>query len=75
MKMSQLNSCIDTLNKQYFFVKIGEQEGKTGPVWGWYQWEDVRKECRRVNRVKILCSHVCKWKNETSGNYFRNGEG
>jgi hypothetical protein len=21
------------------FFKNGRQEGKTGPVWGWYQWE------------------------------------
>jgi hypothetical protein len=27
--------------------------------------EDVRKVCRRVNKVQILCIHVCKWKNET----------
>jgi hypothetical protein len=34
---------------------------------GWYQWEveDIRKGCRRVNMVEILCTHVCKWKNET----------
>jgi hypothetical protein len=24
--------------------------------------EDVEKECRRVNIVQILCTHVCKWK-------------
>jgi hypothetical protein len=23
------------------------------------------KVCRRVNMVQILCTHVCKWKNET----------
>jgi hypothetical protein len=27
--------------------------------------EDAGKGCRRVNMVQILCTHVCKWKNET----------
>jgi hypothetical protein len=41
------------------FFKNGEQEGKTGPVWGWYQWEgeNVGKGCRRVNMVEIVCTH------------------
>jgi hypothetical protein len=26
--------------------------------------KDIRKGCRRVN-MKMLCTHVCKWKNET----------
>jgi hypothetical protein len=51
------------------FFKNREQEGKTGPVWGQHQWkgEDIRKVCRRVkvNMVEMLCTHVCKWKNET----------
>jgi hypothetical protein len=25
----------------------------------------IRKRYRRVNMVEILCTHVCKWKNET----------
>jgi hypothetical protein len=29
--------------------------------------------CRSVNMVQILCTHVCKWKNEICGNYSRNG--
>jgi hypothetical protein len=30
----------------------------------WYQWEgvDIRKGCKRVNSVEILCKHVGKWK-------------
>jgi hypothetical protein len=33
--------CRAILNKQkYLFFKNREQEGKTGPVWGWYQWEE-----------------------------------
>jgi hypothetical protein len=35
--------------------------------------EEMRKGCRRVNIVQILCTHVCKWKNDTCGNYSRNG--
>jgi hypothetical protein len=27
--------------------------------------EDIRKMCRKVNKVEILCTHVYKWKNET----------
>jgi hypothetical protein len=27
--------------------------------------EEVKKECGRVNRVKILCIHLCKWRNDT----------
>jgi hypothetical protein len=50
------------------FFKNGQQEGKTGPVCGLVLvggGEDIRKGCRRVNVVEILCTHVCKWKNET----------
>jgi hypothetical protein len=36
--------------------------------------EERRKGCKRVNMLKILCTHVSKWKNETCGNYSRNGE-
>jgi hypothetical protein len=40
-----------------------------------YHWEgeEVGKGGRKVNMVQILCTHVCKWKNETCGNYSRNG--
>jgi hypothetical protein len=26
---------------------------------------ECRERCRRVNMVQILCTHVCKWKNDT----------
>jgi hypothetical protein len=44
----------------FFFSKNGEQGGKTGPVWGLApeRGEDIRKECRRVNMVDMLCTHV-----------------
>jgi hypothetical protein len=52
------------LNRQkchfFFFYIIREQEGRTSR-----RREDVEKGCRRVNMVQILCTHVCKWKNET----------
>jgi hypothetical protein len=50
--------CIAILNKQnvrvVFFYKVGEQEGRTDPVWrvgtsG--RGEDVRKGFRRMNMV------------------------
>jgi hypothetical protein len=50
------------------FSKNGEQEGKTGPIWGAGtsgKGEDIRKGCRRMNMVEILCIYVCKWENET----------
>jgi hypothetical protein len=30
--------------------------------------EDVGRRFRKVNTVQILCTHVCKWKNETCSN-------
>jgi hypothetical protein len=50
------------------FFKKGEQKDDTAHVWeigtrG--RSEDIRKGCRKVNTLKILCSHVWKWKNET----------
>jgi hypothetical protein len=43
------------------FFKNREQEGKTGPFWGFATLglgKDIRKECRRVNMMEILCIHV-----------------
>jgi hypothetical protein len=62
----------------FFFYKIVEQEGKTGPAQGggWYQWEGevAGKRGRRMNKMQKLCTHVCKCKNSTCWNYSRNGE-
>jgi hypothetical protein len=63
-----------------FFFSKTEQGGKTGPDWGWYQWEgeDIRKVCRRVNVVKILCSYVVNGKMrlvETSRNGGKEDKG
>jgi hypothetical protein len=35
--------------------------------------EEVGKGHGKVNIVQILCTHVCKWKNDTCRNYSRNG--
>jgi hypothetical protein len=48
MEMSQGKSFVAILNKNvifFFFYKIGEQEGRIGPAWGWswYQWEGRRQ--------------------------------
>jgi hypothetical protein len=42
------------------FFKNRGQEGKTGYVWGLVPLggEDIRKGCRRVNIVEIVCTHV-----------------
>jgi hypothetical protein len=34
------------IQTKIFLKKKGEQEGKTGPVWGWHQWEDGRYQQR-----------------------------
>jgi hypothetical protein len=72
MEMSQGNSLCNYLKQTkmsfFFFYKIGEQEGRTGPAWGVGtsgRREEVGKGCGRVNMVQILCTHGCKWKNET----------
>jgi hypothetical protein len=40
---------------------------------GWYWWrgELAGKGCRRVNMVQILCTHLCKLKNDAYSNYSR----
>jgi hypothetical protein len=37
----------------------------------------LKKKKRRVRKVNIMetfCTHVCKWKNETFGNYSISGD-
>jgi hypothetical protein len=51
----------------FFFYKIKEQEGRTSPTWeDWYQWEGGGDGERAwvMTAVQILCTHVCKWKND-----------
>jgi hypothetical protein len=75
MEMSQGNSLYSYLKQTkisvfyfYFFTKIKNRRkkqflsgGGLVPVAG----EDVGKGCGRMNLMKILCTHVCKWQNET----------
>jgi hypothetical protein len=52
----------------FFFYKNGEQEGKTGSGWGIGtsgSGEGIKKGCKRVNMMEMLCTHVCKWINGT----------
>jgi hypothetical protein len=47
----------------FFKNKNREQESKIGSVWGVEtsrSGEDIRKGCRRVNIVEILCIYVYK---------------
>jgi hypothetical protein len=73
MELPQGNSLLTILNKQekisfFFFHNIREQEGGTSPAcWAGTsgRWEEVGKECGKVNIVQILVTHVYKWKNGT----------
>jgi hypothetical protein len=70
LEISQGNSRYSYLNKQkcqFFFFscfcKKGDQESRTGPVWGFGtsgRGENVGRVCRRMHMVQIL--YVCKWK-------------
>jgi hypothetical protein len=58
---------IAILNKQkclFFFSKTENRKQSRSCLRGWYQWEgeDIKKRCRRVSMVQILCTHICKWK-------------
>jgi hypothetical protein len=60
----------------FCFLQKQRKEGKTGSFWGvgtGGRGEDVGIGCRRANMVPILCTHICKWKNEDWCNYSRNG--
>jgi hypothetical protein len=69
MEMSQGNQCIAILNKQtFFFLQKWKIRGLNRTCLGIStseRWEDMGRGCGRVNMVQILCTHVCKWKNET----------
>jgi hypothetical protein len=50
-------------NKIFFFFSKTEEEGKTGPVWAGVggtsgSGEGLRKGCRSVNMVEIVCTQV-----------------
>jgi hypothetical protein len=52
----------------FFFYKIREQKAITGTDWEGLisvGGEADGERVWRVNIEQILCTHVCKWKNET----------
>jgi hypothetical protein len=53
----------------YLFIYKNRKRGsKTGPLRGMStsgRREDMKKGGWRENMVEMLCTHVCKWKNET----------
>jgi hypothetical protein len=79
MEMSHETPCTAISNKQKCFVlfcfqkqRIGRQNRSCLGAGTSGRRKDIRKGCRRVNMVEILCTHVCKWKNETCRNDSRN---
>jgi hypothetical protein len=66
MEMSQGNSLCSYLKQTklsflfFFFYKIREQEGGTGPTSG--SGEEVGKGCGKVNMVQILCTYYINGK-------------
>jgi hypothetical protein len=76
MEMSQGNTLYSYLKliKMSLFFPTKSENRRAEQVllgWmgesGWYQWEGeyVGNGYKRVKMVQILCTHVCKWKNET----------
>jgi hypothetical protein len=72
MEMSQGNSLCSYLKQTkmtfYFFYKIGNRRAEQvlpGVIGTSGKGEEVRKMYGRVNIVQILCTNVCKWKNDT----------
>jgi hypothetical protein len=39
--------------------------GREREVWHWWEGEVVGKRGRRVNKVQIMYTHICKCKNDT----------
>jgi hypothetical protein len=71
MEMSQGNSLYSYLKQKrhfFFFIKTENRRAEQvlpGGVGTSGRGEVAEKGCRKVNIVQILCTHVCKWKNET----------
>jgi hypothetical protein len=74
MKMPQGNPHVSTLNKQkcnfsliFVLYKIGEQEGRIGPAWGFGtsgRMEEVGVMLKQGEYGEILHIQVSKWKND-----------
>jgi hypothetical protein len=71
MEMSQINSLYSYLKQTkmsfFFFTKLENRRVEQVLFGGWFQWKvkDIETGYRRVNMVQVLCTNVCKWKNET----------
>jgi hypothetical protein len=57
-------SCFSFYLLLFLFYKIREQEGGTGSALGW-EGAGGGERGRRMNMVQIMCTHVCKCKNDT----------
>jgi hypothetical protein len=69
MEMSQGNLLYSYLKQTkmvffFFFSKSKNKRVKQSPPEELVPMgeEEMRKGCRRVNIMQILCKHVCKWK-------------
>jgi hypothetical protein len=75
MEMPQENSLAAILSKNVIIFSFANQrtrewnksggrgvQGKAGTT---KRGEEVAKGCNMVNMVQTLCTHVCKWKNDT----------
>jgi hypothetical protein len=72
VEMSQENALYSNLKPAkpsfFIFTKLENRRVKQvlpGEVVTHERGEDIGKGCRRVNIVQILCTHECKWKNDT----------
>jgi hypothetical protein len=64
-KYHKKTPCIALLNNNE--KNVIKQEGGIGSVWGIATSKGGKygKKCDRMNIVQLLCTHVCKYKNET----------
>jgi hypothetical protein len=49
----------------FSFTKLESRRAEQVLPGGIKKREEVEKVCGKVHIVKILCTHVCKWKNDT----------
>jgi hypothetical protein len=59
---------LSSTTKKIIFLQKWRTGRQKGPVWKFcisVGGKDIKKECRRMNVVEVLCTHVCEWKNDT----------
>jgi hypothetical protein len=64
METSQGNSLCSYLNETNMSFCFLLQKQRIDPVWGVSTSGSGEDAGMRLNMVQILCTHVCKWKNE-----------